>query len=63
MGKRLKPVLSMEDDRFRVGFQGSHDYFEIVVEDDGTLSVRGHDGRLIVRPVVSNMINIELERH
>ena len=66
MPKKLtQPTLSMSRTGFKVTYPAKHgvsDYIEIDVEQDGTLSVRGHDGRIVVRPEVANKINIALEK-
>ena len=60
------PQLSMGRRAFRVTYPQTHggadDYIDIVVEDDGSLTLRGHDGRLVIRADVSNKINVSLER-
>ena len=59
------PVLSMGRSSFRVTYDSSvsaaPDYIEITVEDDGSLTIRGFDGCLVIRPEVANMISIQLE--
>lgn len=66
--KKLKkfPALSMGRTSFKVTYDtgkgGVDDYIEITVEDDGSLSLRGFDGRLVIRPDVANKLNVSLEK-
>jgi hypothetical protein len=63
----MNPILSMGRFSFKVVYprpgSGVDDYIEIRVESDGSLTLRGHDGRLVVRPDVSNKLNISLEKY
>lgn len=38
------------------------DYVEVQVEDDGSITIRGFDGRLAVYPEVANKVNVKLEK-
>jgi hypothetical protein len=38
------------------------DYLEFTVQPDGSVDVRGFDGRLVVRGEVANKLNIAVER-
>jgi len=61
-----KPQLAMGRNSFKVTYPGDggvDDYIEITVEKDGSLSLRGHDGRLVIRADVSNKINVALEKY
>ena len=40
---------------------GVDDYFEIRVYKDARLDIRGHDGRLVVRPELANKVSVSLE--
>jgi hypothetical protein len=61
-----KTQLSMGKNSFKVVYPtsaaGVDDYIEITVDPDGSLWLRGFDGRLVVRADVSNRINVALEK-
>lgn len=62
----MKPVLSMGRNSFKVAYPQTHggvdDYIEITIDPDGSLWVRGFEGRLVVRADVANRFNIALEK-
>lgn len=63
--KPSDPVITVDGRVVRITYPqrnyGVDDYFEITVYRDGRLDIRGHDGRLVVRPEVANKLSIALE--
>lgn len=51
-------------DNPRVTFHlGDGDFYEVTFDViEGTIAIRGHDGRLVLHPEVSNRISISLDR-
>jgi len=50
-------------ERVRFHTHGDHKYLEVKLQKDGSLLISSPDGSIIMRPNVSNVIQVELDPH